>query len=441
MLPSNATGEMAPWLWWLDDKTGRWRQMGEMKQVNNSRTKRALGGRRFYIGDIQTDKISYINIDIVWKRCYVRAQTYTMTKKGMQPVVGALVTLIGKENTDQEQYYGYTKGTTNKNGIACIPAWCDSNVVLQSSKLSFFDADGSERVSQLSPDESILEKVAPGIEASVIKGNESRSFQFTTKETSQVGPIFGGEEINKCLDLSDTLVAFRFVLNETKIKLNQLDDFGSRPPGHPLSWYTTDASNPNQEPNKCFLKIKTINFPDKPIPMVSVQSFAPDRQSRYGFSLKGQTPTGVVTDINRWDFNYSAVASACVEYRCSEIGKETHLVVTILTEYCVYPEPNPSLNSPERLPEFYGNVTTNRISPRSTLFNAPAEISDGKLGLYSGPGKIAEERCKAGTVDDVGEGNGRMNSDGYAVLAGLADFPLDCYDWFDVERPDESGPN
>ena len=424
MLPSNATGEMAPWLWWLDEKTGRWRQMGEMKQVNNSRTKRELGGRRFYIGDIQTDKISYINIDIPWKRCYVRAQANTMTKKGVQPVVGALVTLIGKENTDQEQYYGYTKETTNKNGIACIPAWCDSNVVLQSSKVSF-NSDGSERFSYLNPDRTILEKLAPELEASVIEGNESRSFQFTTKVISQAGPIFGGEELNKCLDVSDTLVAFKFFVNETKIKLNQLDDFGSRPPGHPLSWYTTDASNPNQEPNKCFLKVKTIHFRDEPIPMVSLQSFATDRQSRYGFSLKDQTPTGVVTDIGRWDFNLSAVASACIEYRCSEIGKETHLVVTILSEYCGDLKPKFSLYYPEFLREFFGNVTWERISPRSTLFNAPAEISDGKLGLYSGPGKIAEERCKAGTVDDVGDGIRRMNSDGYAVLA---DFASECYD-------------
>ncbi len=64
-----------------------------------------------------------------------------MTNKGMQPVTGAVVTLIGKENTNQEQYYGYTKGITNKNRIACIPAWCDSNVVLQSTKVSY-NADG-----------------------------------------------------------------------------------------------------------------------------------------------------------------------------------------------------------------------------------------------------------------------------------------------------------
>ena len=87
------------------------------------------------------------------------------------------------------------------------------------------NADGSERVSHLNPDYTILENLSPGLEASVIEGNESRSFQFTTKVTSQAGPIFSNDEITKCRDLSDILVAFRFYLNETKIKLTQVDDF------------------------------------------------------------------------------------------------------------------------------------------------------------------------------------------------------------------------
>ncbi|KAL9958321.1 hypothetical protein ACROYT_G035323 [Oculina patagonica] len=430
-LPSNATGEMAPWLWWLDENTGRWRQMGEMKPVNNSRTKRSLGGRRFYIGYIQTDKISYINIDILWKRCYVRAQAYTMTNKGTQPVMGAVVTLIGKENTNQEQYYGYTKEITNKNGIACIPAWCDSNVVLQSTKLSY-NADGSESVSQLNPDDTILEKLAPELEASVIEGNESRSFQFTTKVTSQAGPVFGGDEMNKCLDLSDSLLAFRFRLDEAEVKLNELDDFGSRPPGHPLSWYTTDARKPNQEPKKCFIKIKTEYLQQDAVPWVSVQSFTPDRQTRYGFSLKEQTLTGERPTVG-WDVDL--VAGACVEYRCSEKDKETFLVVTMLTTaYCLYAEPIPAI--PEFQPEKYGNFTI-AMSPRSASFYAPVEISDGKLGFYSGPGKIAEERCKAGTVHDVAEGVKKINSDGHGVLAIDA---VECA-WPDWIEERNSGPN
>ena len=412
--------------------------MGEMKPAHNSRTKRQVRGRRFYVGDIQTDKISYINIDIQWKRCYVRAQAYTKTKEGTQPVVGAEVTLIGKENADGEQYYGYTKAITNKNGIACIPAWCDSNVVLQSSKLSY-NADGSQRVSRLNADDRVtLVKLPPQLEASVLEGNKSTSYQFTAKVTSQAGPVFAGDEMNKCLDLSDTLVAFGFYLEEKEIKVEELEDFGSRPPGHPLSWYTTDASRPNQEPNKCFMKIRTEYDFEGPVPMVSVQSFTPNREIRYGFSIKEQTPTQDLPTHLEWDLERYAVAYACVEYRCSEIDKDTFLVVTLLTDGCVFPRPI----LPLRL-KAYNNATF--TSRRSTSFYAPFDISDGKLGLYTGPGKIAEERCKAGREVYVAEleGTRKIKSAGYAVEAvdAVECSPDETPGWWRGFRQQRIGPN
>ena len=384
--------------------------MGEMKPTDTSRTKRAEGGRRFYVGDIQTDKISYINIDIQWKRCYVRAQAYTKTNKGRQPVVGAEVTLIGKENANEEQYYGYTREVTNKNGIACIPAWCDSYVILQSSRMSF-DVDGTVRVTQLNADEGVtLVKLSPQLEAtSILKGNKSTSYEFTAKVTSQVGPIFAGDEMDKCRDVSSTLVAFAFYLEEKKIEVDELDDFGSLPPGHPLSWYTIDASKPNQEPNKCFMKIKTEYGKTAPVRMVSVQSFTPNQQIRYGFSIRKTIPTQETSFLEDWDFR---VAYACVEYRCSEIDKHTFVVVNLVTGYCVIPR----LIRPLRLKAHqYKNFSS--TSQRITGFYAPFDVSDGKLGLYTGPGKIAEERCKAGGEMAVGEGTKKTTSAGYAVEA------------------------
>ena len=403
---------MAPWLWWLDEKTGRWRQMGEMKPADPSRTKRAAGGRRFYIGDIQSDKISYINIDIPWKRCYVRAQAYTKTKDGTQPVVGAEVTVIGKENANEEQYYGYTKVYTNNNGIACIPAWCDSYVVLQSSKKSY-NAVGREHVIQLNADDQVtLKKLSPQLEASsILEGNKSTSYQFTAKVTSQAGPIFTGDELKTCGEVSDTLVAFAFYLEEEEIEVDEFDDFGSLPPGHPLSWYTTDARKPNQKPNKCFMKIRTEYDFAAPVPMVSVLSFTPDRQIRYGFSLKKQTPTQEKPS-NVWYIGYFGVAFACVEYRCSEKDKDTFLVVNLLTAFCVFPRPIPPLRLKKHQ---YKNFTL--TSSRSTRFYAPFDVSDGKLGLYTGPGKLAEERCKAGGEIAVGEGTTMITSAGSAVDA------------------------
>ena len=192
--------------------------------------------------------------------------------------MGAEVTLIGKENANEEQYYGYTRAVTNKNGIACIPAWCDSYVILQSSRMSF-DVDGTVRVTQLNADEGVtLVKLSPQLEAtSILKGNKSTSYELTAKVTSQVGPIFAGDEMDKCRDVSSTLVAFAFYLEEKKIEVDELHDFGSLPPGHPLSWYTIDASKPNQEPNKCFMKIKTEYGKTAPVRMVSVQSFTPNQ--------------------------------------------------------------------------------------------------------------------------------------------------------------------
>ena len=382
--------------------------MGEMKPADPSRTKRAAGGRRFYIGDIQTDKMSYINIDIQWKRCYVRAQAYTKTKEGTQPVVGAEVTLIGKENANEEQYYGYTKAFTDNNGIACIPGWCDSYVALQSSKKSF-DVDGTVRVTQLNADDGVtLKKLSPQLESSILEGNESpTSYQFTAKVTSQAGPIFTGDELKKCGEVSDTSVAFAFYLEENEIKADAFDDFGSLPPGHPLSWYTTDASKPNQEPNKCFMKIRTEYYNEAPVPMVSVQSFTPNRQTRYGFSLKEHTPTQEIPTINSRYLRIYGVAFACVEYRCSEKEKDTFLVVNLLTYLCLFPRPISPLRLKKRQ---YKNLTL--TTRRSTRFYAPFDISDGKLGLYTGPGKLAEERCKAG-----GEGTTMITSAGYAVEA------------------------
>ena len=391
--------------------------MGEMKPADPTRTKRAGGGRRFYIGGIQTDKISYINIDIQWKRCYVRAQAYTKTKEGTQPVVGAEVTLIGKENANEEQYYGYTKAITNNNGIACIPAWCDSYVVLQSSKKSY-NAVGRQHIIQLNADDQVtLKKLSPQLEASsILEGNKSTSYQFSAKVASHAGPIFAGDESKKCGDVSDTLVAFAFYLEENEIEVDEFDDFGSVPPGHPLSWYTSDASKPNQEPNKCFIKIRTeYSIFRATIPMVSVQSFTPNQQIRYGFSLKGQTPTKEIAtksagSFGDWILEYYAVAFACVEYRCSEKDKDTFLVVNFFPDFCL----RPRLIPPLRLKKHqYKNFTLTSL--RSARFYAPFDISDGRLGLYTGPGKLAEERCKTGGEIALGEGTTMITSAGYAV--------------------------
>ena len=321
-----------------------------------------------------------------------------MTDKGEQPVSGAVVTLIGRENTDQEQYYGFTNDVTNTHGIACIPAWCESDVFLQSKMLSWDLRSGSEHVGQLIPDKIILEKLPSVLNASIVEGNASSSFKFTTKISSHVGPIFGGDEKLKCLDPDENLLAFQFLFNGINTPKNEVDDFGSWPLGHPLSWYTKDASKPDNERTKCFVKVSALSWGSYiSLPLVMVQSFTPNFRRKYGFSIRELTPL----DRDQWPDGVLA-GIACVEYRCSELGRETLLVVSTFGNSCgpseIPAEPYRPLCNASVV---YSHLKHTIVSIYSASIYAPVNISDGKLGLYTGPGKIAEQRCLAGGVDDV----------------------------------------
>ena len=102
-----------------------------------------------------------------------------------------------------------------------------------------------------------------------------------------------------------------------------------------------------------------------------------------------------------------------MEYRFSEPGKETLIKVKVLSPHCFSGEPIPALN---KKPITYHNVP----------FYAPADVADGKLGLYSGLENAAEENCMHGSVDR--EGDVKLTSDGCAVLVFDA---AECSsDWF-----------
>ena len=127
-----------------------------------------------------------------------------------------------------------------------------------------------------------------------------------------------------------------------------------------------------------------------------VQSFTPSYRRKYGFSIREVTLYGV--SGNEGPEN-SIFAFACVEYRCSEVGRETLLVVSTFGNSCgtseipvepYYPLCNASV--------VYSHLKHTNVSIYSASISAPVNISDGKLRLYTGPGKIAEQRCLVGRV-------------------------------------------
>ena len=150
------------------------------------------------------------------------------------------------------------------------------------------------------------------------------------------------------------------------------------------------------------------------LPLVMVQSFTPNFRRKYEFSIRELTPL----DRDQWPDGVLA-GIACVEYRCSaELGRETLLVVSAFGNSCglseIPVEPYRPLCNPSVV---YSHLKHTNASIYSASIYAPVNISDGKLGLYTGPGKIAEQRCLAGRVEDAGDRAGQKYIIGMAFRA------------------------
>lgn len=195
--------------------------------------------------------------------------------------------LIGKENVNEEQYYGYIKVIINNNGIVCILVWCDLYVVLQLSK-KLYNVVGCEYVIQFNVDDQvILKKLLFQLEVLfILEGNKLILYQFIVKVILQVGFIFVGDELKICGEVSDILVVFVFYLEEDEIEVDVFDDFGFLLLGYLLLWYMIDVRKLIQELNKCFMKIRIEYDFEVLVFMVLVLSFIFDWEIRYGFFLK-----------------------------------------------------------------------------------------------------------------------------------------------------------
>ena len=113
-----------------------------------------------------------------------------------------------------------------------------------------------------------------------------------------------------------------------------------------------------------------------------------------------------------------SVSFACVEYRCSGKDRVTFIVVKFLTSNrCFSSDPDLTGKIREQTEAYRKLMNITSADDMATAIYAPANVSNGTLGLYTGPGKIAEERCQAGRVDNIGrDGNRKPTSDGYSLL-------------------------
>ncbi|XP_020610212.1 cartilage intermediate layer protein 1-like [Orbicella faveolata] len=116
-------------LYWLDRKTGRWRETGDFIPEDGSNRRRKRSNRIFLAGSV-TPSIAqeYINLD--WPSRIVGLRVTTDTEES-----GVMITAIRKDHK------GYVERITN-NGVVCMPIWKDKEYYLQAEKnFEYYDPD------------------------------------------------------------------------------------------------------------------------------------------------------------------------------------------------------------------------------------------------------------------------------------------------------------
>ena len=111
-----------PHLWWLDEKTGRWVDAGELKrnQELTQRPKRQTGSGTFS-GTIPAQNLQLtLTIDKTQLRCLAKVKA----DADGEGIEGAKVTRIFV-NRGNQVFLAYQKVQTNSDGYACIYTYCD----------------------------------------------------------------------------------------------------------------------------------------------------------------------------------------------------------------------------------------------------------------------------------------------------------------------------
>jgi len=313
----DSNGNTTAKLWWLDAKTGRWIEAGDlwMEKKDSSRSKRSP--TRFLLETEITPPIlkqGKLNIDVKENFGAVRV---------VAPERSSVRILCEEPNQNTKRYTGYLEGTVNRLRVACISVWINKKCFMQGESV------GSQFLEPSPPD-----SFPPAISASIVS-NENlqgtsnvKSFSFMVK-TRSGGPVFPHYEndVQKCRAGYLTPGLLQFEFKNPSASTPSLDLKSKRVENRkdPLNWYPVDNSNVN-----CFIKILI----DGKRSIFLASSHRPNKGDKFGDSA-AMAESAAGKD--------NAFVS-CLQVRCpgavyqKDTGKQvrewTHVLVTHLTGNC-----------------------------------------------------------------------------------------------------------
>ena len=300
-------------LYWLDRKTGRWREAGDFSLEDGSKRRRKRTNRIFLAGTV-TPSIAkeYLNFD--WPDEIVGLRVTVNSGED-----NVLITAIRKDNK------GYVQRTTYR-GVVCMAIWKDKDYYLQAQKDSkYYD-----------PDKSIKEDIK-NVSGSIVStegdGETIESFEFHSALVNPRGPIYyddawyGRSERRMCeksLNNANGLEKGRQFVFKPHLNVN---------PEYALlqiNVKTAEWISPKTG-GYCFIKVKITGRNT----LFMATSYDTDAQEVLGFHIR--MPKDVTSGSG---------SVTCLQFRCPRANSRTVVLLTPMTSgaTCRYNKTAKALN-------------------------------------------------------------------------------------------------
>ena len=305
---TSSGGNASVKLYWLDRKTGRWREAGDFFLGDGSKRRRKRSNRAVLEGTVTPFLTKHtLNADHPAPKIAVRV---VAIKPGdndkIEYLSNVLVKVICKDRKNEDKYKGYVEGTTN-NGVLCINIWKDCLCYVQARKdTKYYDPVPLSGFGEI--DE---------------KSNTTKAFKFLSEPRSNqraLEPLYdvhSSEKMTQCkqsLDIkkiSELPKSGQLEFNPPKAK-NQASL-------QPYSLISIKSGEWLHKSEKCFINIK-INVSDikllKKILFMAASYKSSDTTTsgEYGFHIREPTTAT------------AGLGNVCLQVKCP-VNPETVLVL------------------------------------------------------------------------------------------------------------------
>ena len=295
-------------LYWLDEKTQRWREAGDLRREDGNQRRRKRSNRVFFVGTI-TPAVArqYLNFDLPDTRVAIRVTTDP-------PKAGVVVRVVRREGT---VYRGYIEQSTTSAGLTCIPIWRNKECSLQA------ESNGKYMMPVQRNVDSLPQYLGARIEErSGDRGGQTiRWIEFTSRldESSPLNsPMYKHVEAeeNKCKSSQNRPEGSQFTFGESARAPEDFSIFNIYNQG---SWI----------PGGCYIKVKITDENGMPEnAMFAAESYKENILSEAG-------KLGLHIQMSR-DVSRGPNKIVCLQFSCPEDNQFTYVKIAPLTKNCIF---------------------------------------------------------------------------------------------------------